>query len=116
MILARHGEGEVATGVPLTEAGLRQGQPFLLDTVLEDGLFSLCFDGLKKVEGASKLGDFHYLPVLFHEGRQVGKVQRRLLELLGLLLSRIQGRMPARFIAPTWSSEPHAPHRLYLAM
>jgi predicted RecB family nuclease len=97
-ILARHGEGEVATGVSLTEAGLREGQPFLLDALLEDGLFSLRFDGLKKVEGASKLGDFHYLPMLFHEGRQVGKVQRRLLELLGLLLSRIQGRMPANGI------------------
>jgi predicted RecB family nuclease len=98
MILARHGEGEVAAGVPLTEAGLRQGQPFLLNAVLEDGLFSLPFDGLKKVEGASKLGDFHYIPVLFHEERRVGKVQRRLLELLGLLLSRIQGRMPANGI------------------
>ena len=31
MILARHGEGDVATGVPLTEAELRLGQPFLLD-------------------------------------------------------------------------------------
>ena len=26
------------------------------------------FDGLKRVDGPSKLGDFHYVPVLFHEG------------------------------------------------
>ena len=31
----------------------------------------------------------------FHEGRRVGKQQRFLLELYGLLLSRLQGQMPS---------------------
>ena len=62
---------------------------------LEDDLLSLRFDGLKKVDGPSKLGDFHYVPMLFHEGRKVGKQQRLLLELYGLLLSRLQGQMPS---------------------
>jgi predicted RecB family nuclease len=40
------------------------------------------------------LGSFHYVPVLFHGGGPVRKEQRLLLELCGLLLSRIQGRAP----------------------
>ncbi len=51
-------------------------------------------DGLKKVDGPSKLGDFHYVPVLFHGGGSVRKEQRLLLDVCGLLLSRTQGRSP----------------------
>jgi predicted RecB family nuclease len=94
-ILARHPEGAVARDVPLTAAALRKGPPFILDAALEDDSLSLHFDGLKKVDGASDLGDFHYVPVLFHEGRSIRKEQRLLLEVLGVLLSRVQGRMPA---------------------
>src|SRR5262249_26685665 len=46
-------------------------------------------------DGPSKLGAFHYVPMLFHEGRKIGKEQRLLLELYGLLLSQTQGRLPA---------------------
>jgi predicted RecB family nuclease len=95
-ILARHRDGEVSRNVPLTAATLREGPSFVLDATLEDDSLSLAFDGLKKVEGvSSKLGDFHYLPVLFHEGRNVGKEQKLLLELYAFLLSRVQGRVPA---------------------
>ena len=91
-ILAKHPEAEVARDIPLTAAALRAGPPFVLDATLEDDLLSLRFDGLKRVDGPSKLGDFHYVPMLFHEGQKVGKEQRLLLELYGLLLSRIQGQ------------------------
>ena len=94
-ILAKHSPGEVATDVPLTAATLRGGSSFILNATLEDDLFSLSFDGLKRMDGPSKLGDFHYVPMLFHEGRRVGKQQRLLLELYGLLLSRLQGQMPS---------------------
>jgi predicted RecB family nuclease len=93
-ILARHpGEG-ILRNVPLTTPVLRQGVSFILDTILEDDVVSLHFDGLKKVDGPSKLGAFHYVPVLFHEGSRVGKDQQLLLGLYGLLLSRLQGHMP----------------------
>ena len=82
----------MARDIPLTAAALRAGPSFVLDATLEDDVLSLRFDGLKRVDGPSKLGDFHYVPVLFHEGRKVGKEQRLLLELYGLLLSRIQGQ------------------------
>jgi predicted RecB family nuclease len=94
-IVARHKEDELARNVPLTAATLKRGPLFVLDADLEDDLVSLHLDGLKRVEGSSKLGDFHYVPVLFHEGEQVRKEQRLLLEVCGLLLTRAQGRMPA---------------------
>ncbi|MCA1693416.1 MAG: TM0106 family RecB-like putative nuclease, partial [Actinobacteria bacterium] len=94
-ILSKHPGAEVARDTLLTAAALRAGPSFVLGATLEDDLLSLCFDGLKKVDGPSKLGDFHYVPMLFHEGRRVGKQQRSLLELYGLLLSRLQGQMPS---------------------
>lgn len=94
-ILSRHGEEEVARNVPLTVAALKRGSLFGLNAVLEDEVVSLQFDGLKRVDGPSKLGDFHYIPVLLHEGELVRKEQKRLLEVYGLLLSRVQGRTPA---------------------
>ena len=52
--------------------------------------FSIQYDGLKKVAGHSALGEFHYVPVLFSQRRRISKIQRTLLEVLGLLLSRNQ--------------------------
>jgi predicted RecB family nuclease len=94
-ILAKHPEEQVARDIPLTAAALRAGPPIVLDATLEDDIVSLRFDGLKKVDGPSMLGDFHYVPMLFHEGRKIGKEQRILMKLLGLLLSQVQGRLPA---------------------
>jgi len=53
----------------------------------------LSFDGLKKIDGPSNLGDFHYIPMLFYEGRKVGNPKTPS-GFLGLFLSRIQGRAP----------------------
>jgi predicted RecB family nuclease len=97
-ILARHGEDQVARDVLLTAATLKRGPLFVLDAALEDGVISLHFDGFQRVDGASKLGDFHYIPVLFHEAEQVRKGQRLQLEAHALLLSQVQGRMPGSAI------------------
>jgi predicted RecB family nuclease len=94
-ILSTHPESEVARDIPLTAAALHAGPPIVLHATLEDDLLSLRFDGLKRVDGPSRLGDFHYVPMLFHEGRKIGKEQRLLMELLGLVLSQVQGRLPA---------------------
>jgi predicted RecB family nuclease len=93
-ILARHPEREVARDISLTAANLATGPSIVLDATLEDDRLSLVFDGLKRVDGPSKLGDLYYVPMLFHEGRDVGKEPRLLLELYGLMLSEIQGRTP----------------------
>jgi predicted RecB family nuclease len=94
-ILSKTSRDDVASNIPLTAASLRAGSSYVLDTILEDDLLSVSFDGLKKVDGPSGLGDFHYVPMLFHEANAVGKAQRLLLELLGWILSRSQGRLPA---------------------
>lgn len=94
-IIARHPGDQVARSIPITTAGLKRGPQYVLDGTLEDAALALHFDGLKRMEGESKLGDFHYLPVLFHEGRQVKKEQKLLLDVYGMILSGLQGRVPA---------------------
>src|SRR5262249_48630109 len=77
-ILEHYPENEVEKGIPLTVAALRAGPSFVLDATLEDGLVSLGFDGLKRSDGPSKLGNYHYIPMLFHEGRKIRKEQKLL--------------------------------------
>jgi predicted RecB family nuclease len=98
-IIAGHPGDQVARNIPLTTAGLKRGPKYILDGTLEDDSVALRFDGLKRVEGASELGDFHYVPVLFHEGEKVRKEQRLLLAVYGLLLSALQGRAPQTGVA-----------------
>jgi predicted RecB family nuclease len=93
-IIARHPGDQVARNIPITTGGLKRGPQYILDGTLADDVLALHFDGLKRVPGESKLGDFHYVPVLFHEGRQVKKEQKLLLEVYGMVLSNIQGRAP----------------------
>src|ERR1051325_11013857 len=84
-ILALHPGEEIPRNVPLTTSALQQGASFILDATLDDDFVSLEFDGLKKVDGPSKLDDFHYIPILFHEGEKVRKEEKLLLEIYGLL-------------------------------
>jgi predicted RecB family nuclease len=88
-------EDDIKTGVPLTASLLRTGRSYVLDPTLDNHPWFVRFDGLKKVDEPSGLGDFHYVPMLFHEAHGVGTNQRLLLELYGWLLSPIQGRHPA---------------------
>jgi predicted RecB family nuclease len=94
-LIARFGEGDVCRGTAVTAAVLKQGAAILLDASLEDEELSLCLDGLKRVEGASKVGDHHYVPILHISGNKVGRRERLLLAVLGLALARIQGSRPA---------------------
>jgi predicted RecB family nuclease len=93
-ILAQHREDDVERNAPVTPSVLKRGAAFILDPIMEDSLFSLAFDGLKRVVGPSKMGEFHYVPMLFHGGRRIGKTQRRMLDLYAVLLSRLQGQVP----------------------
>jgi predicted RecB family nuclease len=94
-ILVQHQQAAVERDLIITPAALKRGTAFLLNATMEDEQVSLAFDGLMRVPGASNLGDFHYIPVLFIEGRKVRKQQRALLDVYALLLSRLQGRAPA---------------------
>lgn len=95
-ILASYPASEVERNTVLTRPALGRGASFILDAELQDGHFRVHFDGLKRVDGRSELGDFQYLPVLFHGGGRVRKAQRLLLAALGYLLGRLQGKSPDR--------------------
>ena len=94
-IVAAHPDDHIARNVPVTTAALKRGSPFIFDIALEDDRISILFDGLKRIDGASKLGHFHYIPILFHGGHRILPEQKRLLELQAALLSPFQGKMPA---------------------
>jgi predicted RecB family nuclease len=93
-ILARHPGDSVERDVVLSPTVLKRGAAFILNATLEDDHMALVFDGLKRVPGPSKLGNFHYVPILFSAGRQVRKQHLSLLEVYGLLLGQVQGRKP----------------------
>ena len=97
-IVARHSAEKVKRDVDLTQTTLKQGAVFILNAIMEGDDIALAFDGLKRVPGSSKLGNFHYIPVLFCRGARVRKQERILLDVYGLLLSRVQGRTPANGI------------------
>jgi predicted RecB family nuclease len=94
-LVARFGEGDVCRGVSVTVETLKSGKPLLADVALDDEVLSLRFDALKRTDGASKLGDHHYLPVLHNHSDQIGRKQRLLLAVFGLVLARVQGQRPA---------------------
>jgi len=90
-LVARYGEGNACRGIAITAATLKQGAPLLVDATLEDDGMSIRLDALKRADGASKLGEHHYLPVLHNHGDKVGRPQKLLLAMLGLVLARVQG-------------------------
>jgi len=94
--------------------------PLLLDALVEDERLSVRLTPSKEPPGPSKLGNFHYIPVLVHEAERPAQPQRTLLELCGVLLGPLQGRMPWLWRPaawPGWSShEDHAPSRRQTAL
>ena len=93
-LLLQHKESEMLRGCIVTPAVLKRGVPLLLDATVETKEFSLRFDALQRVAGSSRLGNFHYVPMLFHEAERPARKPRALLELLGLVLETVQGRQP----------------------
>lgn len=101
--LSRYAPGNIVKNIELTKSALKLGPHFILDTILEADQISHSFDALKKVEGRSKVGEFHYVPVLIHDGRALGRAERLLLEVSGLYLSKVQGRVPT--IGIVWTGK-----------
>ena len=87
-------EARVASSTLLDISLLKQGVPHLVDVTAKTDTLEFHFDALSKVDGVSRLGSFHYIPILFHEGSTVRKEQRILLELSSLVLEQLAGRRP----------------------
>jgi predicted RecB family nuclease len=94
-IVFEYETAQVVKSIFVNSSELREGPPLILNAMFEDEHFLIHFDGLKKVPGPSAIGDFHYLPILFRDRKEVHKPQRQLLHFLASLLSRLQGRPPA---------------------
>jgi predicted RecB family nuclease len=94
-LLERHAGLDVPREVLLTAEVLRRGHPLLLGVTLENEEFAVRFDALLRADGPSSLGDFHYLPVLFHEAERPSLELRILLALYGTILGAVQGKEPA---------------------
>jgi hypothetical protein len=96
-LVARY--GDACWGRAVTATTLKQGVALLVDGTFEDESLSLHFDALKQVEGPSRLGDHHYLPVLHKDGNVVGAQQKLLLAFTGWLSLECRGCGPL----PGWS-------------
>jgi predicted RecB family nuclease len=93
-IQCRQVDSGLVTDLALSRPALRQGTAFILRARLDDDHYAIEFDGLRKVIGASALGDFHYQPVMFTEAQRVRHFERQFMASLGVVLSRIQGVVP----------------------
>jgi predicted RecB family nuclease len=93
-ILCQQPMDQVERGIALNSESLKQGFQIILDAVLEDDTVLLGFDGLKRVAGKSKLGSFHYVPMLFCESRHLYKEQKLLIAVFATILARLQSRQP----------------------
>jgi hypothetical protein len=76
-IRREHSETEMATDLNLSVANLRKGAPFILGARLDDDRHAVLFDGLRKTDGPSMLGDFRYEPVIFCAARRVRASDRQ---------------------------------------
>ena len=81
--------------IEITSSYLSKGETLILDGVFETDLLSLHIEGLQRVAGSSDIGNFHYVPCVTQEGDQAHDPQRVLLDVAGVVLSRLQGRLPA---------------------
>jgi predicted RecB family nuclease len=93
-LMGRHKDGAILRGVALTLPLLRQGVPLLLDATVEDHTLFIRFDALQKEDGMSRLGDFHYIPVVFDDAERPRRQQKELLDLYGVIIGDLQGRQP----------------------
>jgi predicted RecB family nuclease len=94
LLLIRHKEAQALRGLSVTPALLSQGASVILDATVEGQGLSVCLDAIRRVDGQSSLGDFHYVPVLFHEAERPSQEHRALLAMLGLILGSVQGKEP----------------------
>jgi predicted RecB family nuclease len=76
---------------PLTSEHLTQGLITILGAHVEDASCAFAFHALQRVPGASTVGSFHYVPVLFGStGQAVHETQKLLLACGTLVLERLQ--------------------------
>jgi predicted RecB family nuclease len=91
---ASYPEGDVLHLPCLTHSALRRGKALILDTQVELNGLQSSFDGLKRCPVESRLGPFHYQPILFCRHRVLNRYDLLLITFRALVIGGLQGRMP----------------------
>jgi predicted RecB family nuclease len=95
VLLAREEASCLPSNTPLTSEHLTQGITTILGAHVEDASCAFAFHALQRVPGASSVGPFHYVPVLFcGTGQSVSETQKLLLASDTLVLERLQHVRP----------------------
>lgn len=85
----------IPSKTPIADWDLRQGITTVIGAYVEDESFAFGFDALRQVPGASSLGPFHYVPVVFcAAGQSVSETQKLRLACCALVLERLQHVCP----------------------
>jgi predicted RecB family nuclease len=77
-----------------TDIDIHSGQEVIFAPTLEDEEMAFEFDALRRTDGESSLGPFHYCPVLFWQAESLGRNQTLLMAAGGIILSRHQRVQP----------------------
>jgi len=93
-ICESHCKTDIISKISLTNKLLKHGPLYILGGTGQYCNLSILFDGLKKVEGPSKIANFHYVPILIKESENIHSDDKCLLALFGLIVAAIQGRQP----------------------
>ena len=97
-VLSQHASNDVLQDVVLSTSVLKKGAKYVLNATLNTDDVRLRFDGLKRMSAPSKLGDFHYVPILFPPLHWKRKEQKLLLAIYSQFLAELQGTMPTKGI------------------
>ena len=89
-IICRDKQSFVPQDSPLTIANLKRGDPFIVNAAIKYKSIICRLDALKRLDGKSSLGPFHYVPVVFSKNDIIGKQVGWLLTFESLLLSHVQ--------------------------
>ncbi|QDV42209.1 hypothetical protein Enr13x_20540 [Stieleria neptunia] len=79
-----------------TTDDLNKGFALIRDCTIDTDQLVFFFDALRRVDGKSRLGSFHYLPVLYHSGYTVRTNQRLMIAIACVVLAQVQGVYPRR--------------------
>jgi predicted RecB family nuclease len=103
-LVARYQINSVLRNIIATDTVLKQNMPLLLNVTVHVREFFICLNALIKTAGSSGLGEFYYIPVLFHETERPTQEQKSLLQLHSFILGELQGRQKEGNLIKDFSS------------
>ena len=82
--------------VAVQQASIASGSILVLHCRIVCDSFEFHFDALRRAAGKSRLGNFHYEPILFLKENAIAEDRKRLLAFGGIVLGEVQGVQPSR--------------------